>query len=339
MAHIEVDLEVGEGLQCSLYLHVLGACGGGRCAHTVGTQQPSSVLGPFDIGIAHQTEAEVQARREHMVGPLALSQHVTHIGQEARQGQVVCVAIAHAHVSHHHQQTGTGLCPCVPLGLLPLGQGDDIEAQLGGVGRIVLDAQGGFVHTLVAYLHGMARTVEGRHAQAVALLVVLHHQLRVGEEDNLLHKSLHLAGGHLLGGHALGIGLLPAGQNGVEGDARLLALLPGLLQGFGLGLLLFAFGLIVAFLLLHLLVGLASGIGGREAFVGLLQEAGVVVEGFQSQTAIEVDGALGIDVVAQRAAALQFGSAFPRVVGRIGGIGRHPVEDGDAINRYLVAEL
>ncbi len=41
-AHVEVNLEVCEGLQCYLDLHILCLGYGGRCGHTVACYQPSA---------------------------------------------------------------------------------------------------------------------------------------------------------------------------------------------------------------------------------------------------------------------------------------------------------
>ena len=100
VAHAEVYLEVGERFHGGLDLHVFCAgCGGGG-AHAVRAEQPAAFLGAFDIGVAHKTEAEVDAGAEGTIAAAAgLSQHVAHLWQETGQGQVVGVAVAQAHVA------------------------------------------------------------------------------------------------------------------------------------------------------------------------------------------------------------------------------------------------
>ena len=81
-----------------LDLHVLGTgCGGGG-AHAVCAEQPAAFLGAFDVGVAHKTEAEVDAAfkkdysSEEKLKTLLSS-------KPARHGQVVGVAVAQAHVA------------------------------------------------------------------------------------------------------------------------------------------------------------------------------------------------------------------------------------------------
>ena len=84
VAHAEVYLQIGDRLYRSLDLHVLGTgCGGGG-THTVRAEQPAAFLGAFDIGVAHKTEAEVDAGAEGTIAAIAgLSKHVAHLWQEA----------------------------------------------------------------------------------------------------------------------------------------------------------------------------------------------------------------------------------------------------------------
>ena len=167
------------------------------------------------------------------------------------------------------------------------------------------------------------------------LLVVSDRSGGVASQGDVAGIALLLFA--LLLAHSLGVGLLLGClalllcQDAVEGHTLLLGFLLCLFE-FGLALLGFFLLLFVGLLfLVGFLLGSTLCLGGGEAFVGFLQEVGVVVERFHCQLTVSVDGALGVDVVAQRAAVIEFGTAAPRIIGRVGGVGRNPVEC-----RYLV---
>ena len=65
----------------------------------------------------------------------------------------------------------------------------------------------------------------------------------------------------------------------------------------------------------------------------------MVVEGLHGQLAVQIDGALCVYGVSERAAVLQFGSALPSVSAVVATVGRNPVEDGDAVYGQFVAYL
>ena len=65
----------------------------------------------------------------------------------------------------------------------------------------------------------------------------------------------------------------------------------------------------------------------------------MVVERFEIQFHIPVDGTLRMDGMAQGGTVGHLRATFPGVGAVVGGIHVHPVEDGDAVDGQLVAEL
>ena len=339
--HGEVYLEVGEGFEGGLQLEVGGGAGGGWRGHAVGTEQPAVVLGLVDVGVADESEGVLQSGLHDAAGAV-LAEHVADVGHEAREREVVGVAIGDTDVAQHHGEAGCGLGHGVEFVLLQLGLGDDVDAHLGGVE--VADFYLVLVQLLELQLVFVSGFVAGGDDDALRLLVVGHGDGGVGLQLYVLGKAFLLLVALLLA-LALGVALplgrlgLLAGQDAVDGHALLLGLLLGLLAG----LFLFLLFLLLSFLFLLLVVGLllrcTLGLGGCEALVGFLQECGVVVEGLHGQLAVHVDGALRGDGVAQCAAVFLFGAALPGVGAVVRGVGRNPVEGGYLVDGDAVGEL
>ena len=62
----------------------------------------------------------------------------------------------------------------------------------------------------------------------------------------------------------------------------------------------------------------------------------MIVERFEIERAVDIQVAAAVDGVAQRGAILQFCTALPRVIGRIGGITVYPVKDGQLVQWQLI---
>ena len=62
----------------------------------------------------------------------------------------------------------------------------------------------------------------------------------------------------------------------------------------------------------------------------------MVVERLEVQRAVDVQVAAAVDGVTQRGAVVEFRSAYPRIVARIGGITVEPVEDREFVQWQLV---
>ena len=64
----------------------------------------------------------------------------------------------------------------------------------------------------------------------------------------------------------------------------------------------------------------------------------MIVQALQVKTAIDVHPSVGRDDVTERRTVLQTGSTNPRIVGRVVGIGVHPVENWNEVERQLVRQ-
>ena len=340
VTHVDVNLQVGEGLERYLHLHVLGLSCRSRCGYAIAADEPAAALGLVQIGVIHEAECKVNARREHAVHAL-LSQKVAHLGQEARNSEVVCVAIADRDVAHHHQEARSRLCQAVPLLFRCLGQSHDVQAHLGGIDWCLDELDGVLVHLLELDVVGKAATVACGDTDALGLLSVSNDEVGIREERYLLDEALVLR--LLLRADASSIALLGGQflpcQDAIYRFTGLHRFLLCLLAGILLFLLRILLGLVLPFLLLSLLVGSSTCIGGREALVGFLEEGTVVVELLQIEAAIDVHGALRVDGVAERRTASPLCSTLPRVVGIVGDIGRSPVKNRYLLEGHLVADL
>ena len=72
--------------------------------------------------------------------------------------------------------------------------------------------------------------------------------------------------------------------------------------------------------------------------VGFFQEGEVMIEGLQIEGAVDVQVAVAVDGITQRDTVVTFRAAHPRIAGIIGGIGIHPLQIRQLIQRQLVAE-
>ena len=64
-------------------------------------------------------------------------------------------------------------------------------------------------------------------------------------------------------------------------------------------------------LFLFLLAGFRLGVRSREAFVDLFQEVAVIVDLLQINLAVDIDGTLGVDGIAQTGSVLQCATSAP----------------------------
>ena len=159
---------------------------------------------------------------------------------------------------------------------------------------------------------------------------MLHLDDGVGQQLQFLLKALRVLGQSLflLVGLLVGSSLRRVFAFGNGFSPGLLFLLLFLLSlSLGLFLLLFFLGYLTLALLLV------------EAVVGTLQEGHHVVEFLQVERSIDVQRTVVVDGISERSAILQIGTAHPAVAGVVAGIGIQPFEDGDEIQRKLVAGL
>ena len=271
--------------------------------------------------VAGQSEGEAQAGRHHAT--CALSEDVADIGHESRHGHGVGAAVAESGGAYHHEHAGQALCRFVPP--LVLNGRLDGHGDHDADGVQILDKNLVLVYHLVFNRIGAAVLGLGGNDEPLRLLVVGQRERGVRLERHLLLEGILVA--RQLGG----IRLTAAGF--LIAVLRVLAILTvlGSLLGFLLG----------GFLLFCLLLGsgLLLRLGYRllEALVHLLEEGEVVVERLHVEVAVDVQLAVVRYGVAQRRAVGQLRAAHPVVGGRIAGIRGDPVEDGQLVQRQLVA--
>ena len=131
-----------------------------------------------------------------------MAEHITDIGQEARQKHRVLVAIAHIDGAHHHQETGQALCRPIPPLILFRGLGHDAELHLNRVTGLDEDAV--LVDDLVFQLIEFTVFGPGGDNQAFRVLVVCDGDGGVGSQGDfalisvLVLRQLCLVGIFLL---------------------------------------------------------------------------------------------------------------------------------------------
>ena len=166
--------------------------------------------------------------------------------------------------------------------------------------------------------------------EALGLLAVLHFNDGIGQEFQFLLEALRILRQFLL----LVIGLLISIE--LSGIGTI---------GNGLSARLLLFRLLLAcfflrlFLLLLLLLQLAGTLLLVEAFVGLLQERHHVIEFLKVERSVEVQRAVVIDDITKRRAVLEVSTTHPAISGVVRCVGIQPLEDGQQVQRQLVAGL
>lgn len=227
----------------------------------------------------------------------------------------VAVGVADACIAYHHQEAGCRLGRAVPLLLVKRLLGSDADLQFHDRVHLVGDDDGVVVLAAVAELEGLAVGGLGHDDETARLLVVLHLDRGVRPQRDLLLK-----------------GVLVLGQVGL--------LLFCLLVVFRLVLALACVLRLLVQLRPHS-VGVATGsaVVLVEALVGLLEEGNVVVELHEVERSVDGERAVVDDGVAQVGAVFKLRSALPAVGGIVGGVAVDPVEDGDEVERQLIAGL
>ena len=190
-AHVEVYLEVGEGFEGHLDLHVFGLGDGGRGGYAVAADEPSARLGFVEIGVVDETEGEIDSGGEH-AAHASLSEHVAHFGEEAGDAEVVGVAIADADVAQHHEEAGCGLSDAVPLLLGGFGEGYDVESEGCGIDGRADDLDAVLIDLLELDVVGESAAVASCDADALGLLSVGYDEVGIGIECDFLHEAFVL---------------------------------------------------------------------------------------------------------------------------------------------------
>ena len=276
-------------------------------------KQPLAVAGFVDVGVAAESEGEVEAGREHVAA--ALAEQAADVGHEPGQGHGILVAVGEADIAQHHQQTGCALGGLIPALVVEGLAGRDGELQGGGRVDLVENLNLVVVQLLVFQGDGLALLGLGRDDETLGVFAVADGDGGVGHELDFLLEGPFVLGQRLL--LAGGGGCLAGGSLLFAGGGLRLAL--GILPLAFLGIAVVALGLV-------------------EALVGFLEERDVVVEFLEAERAVEVEVAVVGDGVAEVGAVFQLCAAHPVVVGGIADVGIHPVEDGQQVEGQLVGE-
>ena len=166
--------------------------------------------------------------------------------------------------------------------------------------------------------------------ETLGLLAVLHFNDGIGQEFQFLLKALRILRQFLLLVVGLLIGIELSGVGTVS-------------NGFSACLLLFCLLLARLFLRLFLLLLFLLQLAGTllliEAFVGLLQERHHIIKLLEVERSVEVQRAVVIDDITKRRAVLEVGTTHPAISGVVRCVGIQPLEDGQQVQRQLVAGL
>ena len=156
------------------------------------------------------------------------------------------------------------------------------------------------------------------------------HRIPVLDEDlvRINHLILNVVGLAVLGAgrdvQALRVLVVGNGDGGVglQGNLALIAVL-------GLGLLIIRIRFLSG--------GATRRRGTLETIVGFLQEGEVVVEGLHVEGAVDIQVTVRVDDIAQAAAIVALRATHPCIAAVIRGIGIHPVQNRQFVQRQLVA--
>ena len=237
------------------------------------------------------------------------------------------VAIGDTHVAHHHQYPGYRLGRLVPCLVLERLFRRDSEFHMRGRIHLGADTDAVAVELAVVQLVSLTVLRLGRKDEPAGVLAVADDKCCVGHEGDfplitalVFGQFLLLFGSFPVLGHRSAVGL----RASFLSFHRLFAqfLLPP-----------FAFLGPFAFALLLLALQLRAALLSVETVVGRLEEGNVIVELLHVERAVDAQLAVVHDGVAQRGAIVQRSAPVPVVGGIVVGIGVHPVENGDEIER------
>ena len=263
----------------------------------------------------------------------SLAESLADSRHEAGERHGILIAVADARRPHHHRQACEGLGSLVPAFLLQRRQRDNGELQLQGRVDLVLDTD--LVVAFLAELQVIELAVHrtGRYHDALCLLVMSHGDGGVGEQCYLFLESVAVLRQRFLLGCFLFLFPLPLSYRLVSILAVLHRLLAYLLDLVGLFLFL---SLFLFLLLLSLGVGLSVG-RLVEALVGFLEERHEIIEFREVEVAVDLQLPVIGDGVAEVRAVLELRPPLPSIGRVVGGIGAHPGEDGEEVQRQLIA--
>ena len=306
----KVYLEILDRFQGGTQLQILGLAGSSRRSNRVVAEQPVVVSCLSDIAVIHQSEGEIQSRRHR--SHFLLSEGITHVRSKARQKHLIVVAVGEAHLAQHHCQSGCRLgCP-VPSFVIEWLFRHHRNLQLHHAIHLRLDTDLVVIQLFVFQMIHLSILRLSRNDESLAVLAMSDEQGSIRQEGDFLLESLSVFRKRLRQIYLILLHIV---------------LLLGILQQSLLP---------PGFLLLLLPLYLTPAYRAVESVIRLLEEWDVVVEAHQVEVSVNRQLALGVDGVAIRVAVLILRTSLPSIVGVVGGIGIHPVEDWQQMDRQLI---
>ena len=310
----KIYLEILDRFQGGTQLQILGLAGSSRRSDRVVAEQPVVVSCLFYIAVIHQSEGEIQSRRHR--SHFLLSEGITHVRSKARQKHLIVVAVGEAHLAQHHCQSGCRLgCP-IPFFVIERLFRHHRNLQLHHTIHLRLDTDLVVIHLFIFQMIHLSILRLGRNDESLAVLAMSDKQGSIRQEGDFLLESLPVFRKRLC--------------------QIYLILLPILLHIILLLCILQQSLLPLGFLLLFLPLYLTPAYRAVESVIRLLEEWDVVIEAHQVEASVNRQLALGVDGVAIRVAVLILRTSLPSIVGVVGGIGIHPVEDWQQMDRQLI---
>ena len=226
-----------------------------------------------------------------------LSEGITHVRNKARQKHLIVVAVGEAHLAQHHCQSGCRLgCP-IPSFVIERLFRHHRNLQLHHAIHLRLDTDLVVIHLFVFQMIHLSILRLCRNDESLAVLAMSDEQGCIRQEGDFLLEGLPVFRKRL---------------------RQIYLILP------------------LGILLLLLPLYLTPVYRAVESVIRLLEEWDVVVEAYQIEASVNRQLALGVDGVAIRVAVLILRTSLPSIVGVVGGIGIHPVEDRQQMDRQLI---
>ena len=306
----KIYLEILDRFQGGTQLQVLGLAGSSRRSDRVVAEQPVVFSCLSYIAVIHQSEGEIQSRRHR--SHFLLSEGITHVRSKARQKHLIVVAVGEAHLAQHHCQSGCRLgCP-IPFFVIERLFRHHRNLQLHHAIHLRLDTDLVVIHLFVFQMIHLSILRLSRNDESLAVLAMSDEQGSIRQEGDFLLESLPVFRKRLCQIYLILLHIV-----------LLLCILQQSLLPPG-------------FLLLLLPLYLTPAYRAVESVIRLLEEWDVVVEAHQVEASVNRQLALGVDGIAIRVAVLILRTSLPSIVGVVGGIGIHPVEDWQQMDRQLI---
>ena len=226
-----------------------------------------------------------------------LSEGITHVRSKARQKHLIVVAVGEAHLAQHHCQSGCRLGSPIPFFVIERLFRHHRNLQLHHAIHLRFDTDLVVIHLFIFQMIHLSILRLSRNDESLAVLAMSDEQGSIRQEGDFFLESL------------------PVFRKRLRQIYLILSL---------------------GFLLLFLPLYLTPAYRAVESVIRLFEEWDVVVEAYQIEASVYRQLALGVDGVAIRVAVLILRASLPSIVGVVGGIGTHPVEDWQQMDRQLI---